>query len=360
MVALGASAGTATADPVATKSTPAPSTSSTAPAARLELTFAGDIMFGGTFKGRWCPQEAKDFDLLAPIRAQLAADISVANLETAVVSKIPIEKFTNNLRFAARPDQVEVLPKNGVKVVSIANNHIADADEVGIRETPKHLRDLGITALGAPRTDDGPLLRIETVEAKGWRVGFIAATTRLNRPQKASVPRVPLIDAKQLQAAVVPLVKKARADHDLVFVVLHWGVQYADDPEKWQVTAARAFIDAGANGVIGHHPHILQRLERYKDGVIAYSLGNFVFNNAMPLQRNTGVLRLGFQHAKKCLDTVVLHPAAIYPSPVHHPKPLDRSNKMFDEVVQRMTKLSAPMKITVDGDKLVAPAACTR
>ncbi|HEU0036099.1 MAG TPA: CapA family protein [Kofleriaceae bacterium] len=331
----------------------------TAPADRIELTFTGDIMMGGTFKDHWCPQEAPaDFDPLSAIKNQLAADLTVANLETTVVSKIPVDKLVGNLRFAARPDQVATLPRNGIKVVTIANNHAADLDADGIRETPGHLKDLGITAIGAPRAD-GPLLRIETIDVKGWKVAFIAATTRLNRPQKKTVPRVPMIDPKDLAAEVVPLVKQARADHDLVFVVLHWGVQYADNPEKWQVDAARAFIDAGANGVIGHHPHLLQRIERYKDGVIAYSLGNFMFNNALPLQRNTGVLRLGFQHQKKCLDTVVLHPAAIYPSPVHHPKPL-KDGQMFEEIRDRMVKLSAPMKITVEGDRLVAPAACTK
>lgn len=329
------------------------------PADRIELTFAGDIMFGGTFSGKWRPQEAGTFDPLKDIAPKLAADLSLVNLETTVVAKIP--KLEGDLRFAARPDQVATLPRNGVRAVTLANNHIADVDAEGIRETPGHLKDLGITAIGAPRAD-GPLFRVEAIEVKGWKIGFVAATTWLNRPPRKGVPKPPKLAEKDLEKELVPVIRAARADHDLVIVVLHWGIQYADQPTRTQVAAAHAFIDAGADAVIGHHAHILQRIERYKDGVIAYSLGNFLFNNALPFQRNTGVLRLGFaaKAKQRCLDRLVFHPAAMYPSPVHHPKPA--TGKLFDEIEARIVKLSkqgpAPTAWKRDGEQLVAPAAC--
>jgi poly-gamma-glutamate capsule biosynthesis protein CapA/YwtB (metallophosphatase superfamily) len=340
-----------------------PSPPPTGVAPRIELTFAGDIMFGGTFSGRWVPQEAGSFDPLKEIAPQLASDLALVNLETTVVAEIPVAKLVGDLRFAARPDQVATLPRNGVRAVTIANNHAADIDGPGVRETPGHLRDLGITIFGAARTEP-PLVRVEPIDVRGWNVGIIAATTRLNRGQARGDPKIPLVQGEVLAKELVPLVKAARANHDLVIVVLHWGVQYADNPDQWQVNAAHAFIDAGADAVIGHHPHILQRFERYKDGLIAYSLGNFLFNNALPGQRNTAVLRLGFaNHAgKRCLDLVVVHPAAIYPSPVHHPKPV--TGKLFDEIEARVIKLSAkgpaPTKWRAEGGRLVAPAVCPK
>ncbi len=331
----------------------------------IELTFAGDIMFGGTFSGKWRPQDAPaDFDPLSAIAPQLKSDLALINLETTVVSKIPVDKMVGDLRFAARPDQIATLVRNGVQAVTIANNHANDLDGPGVIETPTHLRELGITMIGSARTE-GPTLRVETIEVRGWRIGFIAATEWLNRSQSKSDPKIPRISPQSFVKEVVPLVQAARKDHDLVFVVVHWGIQYVDEPESWQVEAAHAVIDAGADALIGHHPHLLHRLERYKHGLIAYSLGNFLFNNALPLQRNTAVLRLGFTHANHCLDLVALHPAAMYPSPVHHPQPVapsSRSSNIFDEIVDRMNRLSLkgphPTKLTVSGDRILAPPAC--
>jgi poly-gamma-glutamate synthesis protein (capsule biosynthesis protein) len=323
----------------------------------IELTFTGDIMFGGTFSGKWRPQEAGTFDPLAEIAPKLKADFVLPNLETTVVAKIPVDKLVGDLRFAARPDQVATLTRNGVHAVTIANNHANDIDGPGVIETATRLKELGITAFGAARADGGGP-RVETVDVRGWRVGIIASTVWLNRGQRREDPKIPLVAQKDFTRDMVKLVKEARADHDLVFVVVHWGIQYVDDPEKWQVDAAHDIIDAGADALIGHHPHLLHRIERYKNGVIAYSLGNFLFNNALPLQRNTGILRLGFSAPKHCLDLVVLHPAAMYSSPVHHPRPV--TGTIFDEIVARMTKLARNTPIKVEGDHLVVQPVCPR
>lgn len=325
----------------------------------IELTFTGDIMFGGTFSGKWRPQEAGSFDPLKEIAPKLASDLVLSNLETTVVAKIPVDKLVGDLRFAARPDQVATLPRNGVRAVTIANNHAADLDLPGIAETPTHLKALGITAFGAAHAD-GPHARVETIEVRGWRIAIIAATQWLNRGQtRSDALKVPLVAEKTFGHELAELVKTARGDHDLVFVVVHWGIQYVDSPDRWQVDAAHEIIDAGADALIGHHPHLLQRIERYKDGVIAYSLGNFLFNNALPLQRNTGILRLGFSRSKHCLDLVVLHPAAMYSSPVHHPRAA--TGEIFDQIVARMTKLAPKdTPIKVEGDHLTVAAVCPR
>ncbi|MEJ7597658.1 MAG: CapA family protein [Kofleriaceae bacterium] len=345
----------ATVAPVAVAPAPAD-----ARAERIELTFMGDIMAGGTFSGRWVPQQQEEHDPLEALSAQVSADLAIANLETPIVSKIPTEKLDTDLRFGALPTQMTWLAKHGITVVSLANNHANDLEVTGVRETPVHLKALGVTPVGAARTDGGPLVRAETVVVKGWKIGLIAVATRLNRGQRKADPSLPLVDGELLEATVVPVVAAARADHDLVFVMLHWGRQYADAPDRWQVKAAHAFIDAGADGVIAHHPHVWQRVERYKSGLIAYSLGNFVFQNSVAWQRLTGVLRLGFQRATRCLDLVAIHPAAMHSQPVHHPEPV--TGKLLKDIVERLTRLSGegpnPTKLAVEGDRLVGPGAC--
>ncbi|HEU5056765.1 MAG TPA: CapA family protein [Kofleriaceae bacterium] len=329
-------------------------------AERIELTFMGDVMFGGTFSGRFVPQDAETHDPLSEIEALIASDLPLANLETTVVKEIPVASMKGNLRFAATPGQVATLPRHGIKTVTLANNHANDLDGAGLAETPAHLRELGIQFIGG-FVHEPPVFRAETIEVKGWKLGFVAATTKLNRPQKPGDPVVPLVDIADLQATLVPVVKDARAGHDLVIVVLHWGTQYAEAPSPEQVAAARAFIDAGADAVVGHHPHILQAIERYRDGLIAYSLGNFVFQNTVPGQRDTGVLRLGFSRGEKaaCLDLAAFQPAIIRGRPVHHPVPAVGAE--FDAIAAKVQRLSSTKPFAtrwkVGGDRLTTAAA---
>jgi poly-gamma-glutamate capsule biosynthesis protein CapA/YwtB (metallophosphatase superfamily) len=355
-----APAGPAAEAAVAHVEEPAPPPGLAAPAAavRIELTFVGDVMFGGTFKGRFVPQDAETHDPLAAIAPALASDLALANLETTVVAELPA-KLEGNLRFVATPGQVATLPRNGIGAVTLANNHINDLDGAGVRETPRQLADLGIAMIGGPRAEP-PVFRAETIEVRGWRVGFVAATTKLNRSQRDGDPRIPFVDKDALRRELVPVIEAARGDHDLVIVVLHWGVQYDDAPSPWQVEAARAFVDAGADAVIGHHPHVLQGIERYRAGVIAYSLGNFVFQNAGKPSAYTGVLRLGFSRAGRCLDRLAFHPAVVRNRPVHHPVPAVGAE--LAEVADRVVRLSgAPAMSTawhLDGGLLVGPPAC--
>jgi len=337
---------------------PAPDADPRAP--RIELTFMGDIMFGGQFNGHWSDEPWDEHDPLELIAPAIRADLALANLETTVTDVLP-QDVEGDLRFAATPAQVAYLPKNGITAVTLANNHLADFDLPGLEETPGKVRDLGLLVVGAPRAEE-PLFRVETLEVKGWRIGVIAATTKNNRARKRQLT-VPFVkDHDDLGDLIEPVVAAARPDHDLVIVVLHWGVQYDDEPSKWQVKAAHRFVDAGADAVIGHHPHVLQGIERYGKGVIAYSLGNFVFQNGEPRVRDTGVLRLGFALEGRCLDLVRFDPAIEKRSPVHHPKPA--TGKAADEVLSRLEKYSAKKPLsttwTRDGDRGLTAPECPR
>ncbi len=328
-------------------------------AERIELTFMGDVMFGGRFEDHWSAEDWDEHDPLAEIAPFIQADLALANLETPVVRDLPTD-ITGRLRFAATPAQVAYLPKNGINAVTLANNHAADLDLAGMEETPGHLHDLGLLVVGAPRAEE-PLFKVETLDIRGWRIGIVAATTKLNRPKKRTLT-VPFVkDHDDLGDTLVPVIEGARADHDLVIVVLHWGVQYDDEPSKWQITAAHRFVDAGADAVIGHHPHVLQGIERYQGAVIAYSLGNFVFQNGETRVRDTGVLRLAYRRDARCLDLVAFDPAIERRSPVHHPEPA--TGKNADEVLDRLETLSAKKPLlttwTREGDRGITAAACS-
>ena len=152
------------------------------------------------------------------------------------------------------------------------------------------------------------------------------------------------------------------AEHDLLVVVVHWGDEYDDGPSLPQVRAAHALVDAGADLVIGHHPHVLQGVQRHGRGLIAYSLGNFLFENTNDPPRLTGVLRVRYRSEPAdppCLDAVVFHPAYVARRPVQHPEPA--TGYMERRVKNRMRGVSERFDSTWDDagtDLVLAVPGC--
>ena len=344
-----------------TGGTAGPDTGGTAEVAEaIELAFAGDVMFGRYVEGGFRPIRAEKVNLFEHTAALLDSDFTVVNLETPVMRRPPaVSPYSTKMRFVTTPERVATLKAGNIDAVTTANNHAFDMRRAGIAETPAILRELGIEQLGEDR-GGAPALRVETVDVRGWRVGFVAVTTERNWGEKKKGLFVPQVERDELRGAVTPVVAAARADHDLVIVLLHWGDEYEDAPDRWQVKAARAFVDAGADAVVAHHPHVLQGIERYQRGVIAYSLGNFVFDNLHGPKRLHGILRLRFRRDGRCLERAVFHPT-VGTRPNFVPKP---AGKELAKVAGRLRTLSKtkPLVATdwrLDGDRVVAGGTCS-
>jgi len=317
------------------------------------MTFVGDIIFGRYRLAGYDPIPEGDFAVFGEIATQLASDVLVGNLETPLVRALPPRSpVGSRFSFGAAAEHAEHLRSAGFTAVSLANNHWFDQRAVGIDETPLILRELGIVPLGGA-VREGPVFRVETVEKNGWRLGFVAITTRTNAPLREGMPVLPYLTTGDIATTVVPVVTAARADHDLVIVAVHWGDEYADAPGLAQTRAAHALVDAGADLVIGHHPHVLQGVERYGNGLVAYSLGNFLFENTNAIPRLTGVLRVKARRDGRCLERVVLHPAYIKRMPVQHPVPA--TGGLGRQVRDRAMALSERLDTAwvVEGEDLV-------
>ncbi len=282
----------------------------------LTLAFAGDVMFGRFVPDGFRAIEAERRDPFATIAPRLAAaDLAIVNLETPVMEAPPPEsRWGTRMRFVATPPRLATLAGAGVDVVSLANNHHYDMRTAGVAETPGLVAAAGLTAIGEA-AHESPI-RVETVRVRGKRLAMIAATTVRNGEQREGEPLLPHVDARAMRATLEPLVRAARDEHDLVIAVLHWGTEYADAPARWQIDCARGLIDAGADLIIGHHPHVLQAIEQYRGGLIAYSLGNFLFDNTTEIPRLSGVLTVSIDD-QRCLSAR-FDPAMIRRHPVHH------------------------------------------
>ena len=206
------------------------------------------------------------FDLIKPAFA--GKDVLFGNLETALTTRgTPAEKA---VVLYTLPDKVLHLKEAGFDVLNVANNHILDMGAEGLRETLKVLKEHGLHFIGVRTSEfDQPYVVIEIDEKKLGFLGYCEGG--------GGDPKEGIYINKINGVDIVVDIESLRSKCDFVIVSLHWGIEKVFYPSPKQVALARRLIDAGATVVLGHHPHVIQGIEMYKGGLIAYSLGNFQF-----------------------------------------------------------------------------------
>lgn len=255
---------------------PPPPPAAPPPTYRATLVAVGDIMMHQDVKRS---AETFGFDhLWAEVSPLLkAADVAFGNLETPVAPKggRPGVPFV----FNAPAELPGALVAAGWTVVSTANNHAFDQGPKGIQETLERLEaaGLGHAGSGATRAEaEAPRF----LERNGLRIALLAFTDIFNVDLNGK-PEAPWVRPLDLEEAL-PAVRAARAQADAVVVSVHWGNEYQHQPSPRQREAARRLVGAGADVILGHHPHVLQPVAwvdaEERRGLVAYSLGNFISN----------------------------------------------------------------------------------
>ena len=224
--------------------------------------------------------------ILPVVAGQLnAAALAFANLECPLAAAGPHDPA--KMIFRADPRTVGVLLQGGFDIVSLANNHTLDAGPAALVETIDHLEDVGIKYVGAarePARGSDPVF----LDARGTRIGFLAYTDLDFRYDSQSRVDPGLTNLRAQVAA-------ARDSCDLLVVSFHWGVQDSEIPTHRQADVARASIDAGADLILGHHPHVLQGAEVYKRRLILYSMGDFVFDARTADEAEGGIFEVYYR-----------------------------------------------------------------
>jgi len=206
-----------------------------------------------------------DKDIFKNVKELLEkGDITFGNLECPLCEGLDfVEK---KYVFSAKEGCAEILKKAGFDILSIANNHIIDCKEKGIEKTKKALEKNDLKYLGIGKGQQEPTI----IDKNGIKIGFLAYCKKQKMFRK--LKKIPYIVGEN----IIDDVKKA--DVDFLVVSVHWGREYNLRPSEKQVELAKKIIDNGADVVVGHHAHIPQKIEEYNKGLIAYSLGNFVFD----------------------------------------------------------------------------------
>lgn len=212
-----------------------------------------------------------DGDPFDHVAGELEADLLIGNLECALTSRV--DGAPRKIVFSAPPDSAEHLARRRFDLVCLANNHVLDFGAEGLLDTLKALEERGVGYFGAGR-NAAEARRIVYLERNGLRIAILSAADAAGANAKG--PTISVLSLRALAEAV----KEARSGADLVIVSYHGGIELELLPSPFVVRGLRGLVDAGADVVLAHHPHVLQPVEIYKDRLIAYSLGNFVFDNS--------------------------------------------------------------------------------
>jgi poly-gamma-glutamate synthesis protein (capsule biosynthesis protein) len=203
-------------------------------------------------------------------------DLTVVNLECPVSTVGTIEPKEFNFR--CDPAALPPARDAGVEVANLANNHVRDFGVEAMLDSVTQLRAAGITPVGVG--PDAAAANLPAVlDVGGWRVAVLGFGGVVPAPDWLATPTRPGMADGDDTASMVAAVRAADEAADLVFVSIHWGVELDTEPRPEDVARAEAMIDAGADGIFGHHAHRLQPMGTYKDRPIAWGLGNFVWPN---------------------------------------------------------------------------------
>lgn len=309
----------------------------------VSLLFAGDIYLSSHVLNAYDKAGGIAGILGERLRTEIAdADFFVANQEFSYSDR-GTQMADKEFTFRLPSSRVHILQEIGTDLVTLANNHILDFGREAMLDNCMLLDQAGILRIGAG-ADLEEAKRPETVEIKGRRIGFLGASRVIPEGGWTAGASRPGVLATYDPAILIKEIEELRKRCDYLVVYVHWGIERETKPQEYQRTMAKQYIDAGADLVVGSHPHVLQGIEYYKGKPILYSLGNFVFGSVIP---ETMLVKVGLSPDGK--TTLKLVPAV---SSAGYTRGMEDAKHA--EFFQRIQALSDG--VTVDAEGNVFPA----
>ena len=228
-----------------------------------------------------------------------SSDVFMANEEFPFSSRgtaAADKQFT----FRLPPEKVSIFQELGIDIVTLANNHALDFGTDALLDTCHTLDQAGIYRVGAGANLD-EAKRPVIMEIKGKKIGFLGASRVIPVGSWNATANGPGMLTTYDPALLLEEIRKAKEKCDFVTVYVHWGIERDERPQDYQRTMGKQYIDAGADMVIGSHPHVLQGMEYYKGKPIIYSLGNFIFGSSIP---RTALLKADWDGVTLSLELV--------------------------------------------------------
>lgn len=252
----------------------------------VTLSFIGDMMFDRGVKSSVYKNFNGSYDsLFSNLTSTFKkSDIVFGNLEGPISDKG--RNVGSKYSFRFEPHIATTLKKNGISIVSFANNHVGDWSLEAFEDTLSHLTNANVlfTGAGKNKTEaETPVI----MEIRGVKIGFLGFSDVGPNWMEAKENQAGQLLASDVNR--ISIIEKAKTLSDILVVSYHWGDEYVEHNQR-QENLAKSSIDAGADIVIGHHPHVIQDIEEYNGGIIVYSLGNAIFDQHFSKETMEGAL----------------------------------------------------------------------
>ena len=246
----------------------------------LTLVAVGDIMLGRDVASvSATAPEGDDYPFALVKNLAGPNDLLFGNLESPLVAPEHLNAIQGNpeegYRFPGKPSSAAALKRAGFDLVTMANNHAYDFGKVGVEDTLNALKAAGIDSIGAGKQPGA----IKYIQRNGLKLAFIAATDVLPQTPDEAAQEISLFKPDEVLKAI----REARPQADVVIVALHWGEEYKQVSSQAQRAFVQQASDAGADLILGAHTHVVGEFDVINNHtVVAYSLGNFVFDARYP------------------------------------------------------------------------------
>ncbi|WP_054948670.1 CapA family protein [Numidum massiliense] len=256
-------------------------------------TMVGDMMFG-----RHVEEVTKRYgyeSLFQFVKPMFdASDYISGNFEQAVTlaenptAEKGYQKWDKNIHLRTDPEAVEVLKRMNFSVLNLANNHVLDYGRRGLQDTIETMNRFTMDYVGAGMNlEEAQQAVYQTIN--GITVASVGITDSYMGGQSVREKRPGVLPLKP--EYYLPAIQEAKKNADFVIVNVHWGQEYDGAAHPRQRDSAKAMADAGADLIVGHHPHVLSSVEVYNDTVIFYSLGNFIFDQGWSRTKDSALLQ---------------------------------------------------------------------
>ncbi len=280
---------------------------------QLTLSFVGDCSIGDTLSSRKNKSsltsciKAKGYDWLFETVSDIfhADDFTLANLEVVLTDNdaplYPLKSFN----IIGKPEFAQILSRGGIDGVNTVNNHCIDFKYGGYKDTLENLDKAGVMHFGSlnPTRTKNSYVTLGRILIKGVRIGLIGFTYPTNANQELIAQNIQTLRSEGCQ---------------IVIVSLHWGREERKNPNASQFPFAVKILEAGADVIWGHHPHVLQPVYFYKGKPIFFSTGNFVFGSIKALDPASGIFQLTWDIQED--GTVALNHFHMVPTKIRHTK----------------------------------------